>query len=261
MSYIGVMGMVSKIVMKYYNESKREDSYKFKSWEYCYNYFRNCDNWQGEDEKEQAALHIAFYLASWGMCRGSSICLENDYKTHKYAVDLLLSSRYKSLWNMNLNNIQEFEGSLQSLLELKDELIKVYSEDEELFKWKGEKAREVENVVSKILLGTIGCAPSHDRYFICGKKYHGFKGDKFNEESIKELISFYHLFKEEFDKLSRHTKKKGLEYPIMKLIDMYFWQIGYMLDNSQVTDEDIEAIGYCISKCRVRQWDASLASL
>jgi hypothetical protein len=43
------------------------------------------------------SLQLSFYLASWGMYRGSSFLLQKDYKVHIPAVKELLNEKYDNL--------------------------------------------------------------------------------------------------------------------------------------------------------------------
>ena len=85
-----------------------------------------------------------------------------------------------------------------------------------------------DTLLSKILLGTLGCIPAYDRYFIVGLKEMNMKHTLFNDASINELFDFIDRNKiklENAQKLILSKEKKY--YPIMKILDMYFWQIGY----------------------------------
>jgi len=68
------------------------------------------------------------------------------------------------------------------------------------------------------------------RYFIDGFKSAGFKYSSLNAAFIERLLCFCadHLTKlrVEQDAIERAG---GLRYPLMKLVDMYFWQIGFEL--------------------------------
>ena len=55
-------------------------------------------------------------------------------------------------------------------------------------------------LVTKILLGTLGCVPAYDRYFIDGMKQSNLPNKKFSPNSIKTLQKFYTDNKIEFDK-------------------------------------------------------------
>lgn len=82
--------------------------------------------------------------------------------------------------------------------------------------------------MTKVLLGTFGCLPACDRYFIDGFKSAGFKYSYLNAGFIERLLAFC---SEKLTDLQAEQyaleKAAGFRYPLMKLVDMYFWQIGY----------------------------------
>ncbi|SHK22228.1 DUF7669 domain-containing protein [Tepidibacter formicigenes] len=235
--------MISKIIMKYYSLLNEEKHQRYKSWEHCYKFFRKHKEFLTEEQKDHAALHLAFYLASWGMYRGSSFLLQKDYKVHKYAIDVLLDSKYDLLWDMDLSNYKLHNKYSELLFKLKSELTNSYRKNIKYINGEEKDINITDTLSTKILLGTIGCIPAYDRYFVEGLKFHGFKYRKFNQNSFKELIDFYNLFKDEFNRLKIKTESDGLEYPEMKLIYMYFWQVGYLLDESnKISSNDLEII-------------------
>ena len=72
---------------------RNEDKYaRYRSWEHCNNVFnekhdklielRKKGSDLTDDEYDYLALHLSFYLASWGMLRPSSMLILTDYKVH-----------------------------------------------------------------------------------------------------------------------------------------------------------------------------------
>ena len=85
-------------------------------------------------------------------------------------------------------------------------------------------------LITKILLGTIGCIPAYDRFFIDGLGSNENIKKRFDsKKSFKELIGFYEVNKKEIDEITK--KCKG--YVPMKIIDMYFWEIGYEVETER----------------------------
>jgi hypothetical protein len=100
-----------------------------------------------------------------------------------------------------------------------------------------------DTLASKIVLGIYGIVPAYDRYFITGIKMHGLKNISFTESSLKQFVYFYSDFKEEFNKCKVLFREQGITYTPMKLIDMYFWQVGFMMDNpSNYSENELQAI-------------------
>lgn len=82
-----------------------------------------------------------------------------------------------------------------------------------------------EALLTKILLGTLGCVPAYDRYFVTAIRKFKIASGEFTPKSICHLAQFYLKNKAAFS--SCRMSINGLEYPQMKAIDMCFWQIGY----------------------------------
>lgn len=81
--------------------------------------------------------------------------------------------------------------------------------------------------MTKVLLGTLGCLPACDRYFRNGFKSERYGSSVLNGPFVERLLRFCRLnaadLLREQDRIEKHG---GLRYPIMKLVDMYFWQRG-----------------------------------
>lgn len=100
-----------------------------------------------------------------------------------------------------------------------------------------------DTLVSKILLGIFGNVPAYDRFFVTGMKMHGLNNTSFNEESLISLLEFYNDNQKEFIRSQELFKSKIVPYTPMKLMDMYFWQVGYMMsDPENFSEEELQAI-------------------
>lgn len=66
-------------IRKYQNTTADGKHTRYRSWEHCYNAFH--DNRHLPDKTEFLSLHLAWYLASWGMLRNSFL-MERDYLVH-----------------------------------------------------------------------------------------------------------------------------------------------------------------------------------
>lgn len=99
------------------------------------------------------------------------------------------------------------------------------------FVTKENSQQPTDTLVTKIILGTFGCLPACDRFFIDGFKNCNLPFSYLNQQFIQRISIFC---TENFDELSEVQKEiqdeTGFSYPMMKLVDMYFWQIGYDLD-------------------------------
>ena len=95
--------------------------------------------------------------------------------------------------------------------------------------------REVASTVSpvlitKILMGTLGCVPAYDRFFEEGAKYLGLEKKSYNKDSLLELAAFYEAHNDRLEEARRGMRTEDLVYPQMKLLDMGLWQVGFERD-------------------------------
>lgn len=214
------------------NEIKRanEDEYhRGKSWEYCYGFFRNYKKFREDPELlDQAALHLGFFLASWGMLRGSSFLLQTNYKYYIPVIRVLVNPKYDNLWNENYLSTKEQEKDLNLLFDLKKELKRVMKEQNN-FNYQAPS----DTLITKLIMATMGCVPAYDRYFTAGlrrflKKNGEKRGASFSKKSFEKLLKF----SREDDTLNKIYKRsvptvvRGVQYSPMKLLDLYFWKLG-----------------------------------
>lgn len=216
---------------------------RYFSWEYCYEEFKSAfTNIKKLEEADylKLSLHLAFYLASWGMYRGSSFLLQFDYKIHLEAVKLILCEKYKPLlgYYWNKENIN-FSSNMDLIFGDKTNkgLFNLLSEN---YNSKRKMIKETEKgisdiLITKILLGTLGCVPAYDKMLKqalqvgkCKYKITGFI-QTFSRKSFENLIEFYSSEKELLDKNRRKftfQDSASADYPQMKFLDMCLWQLG-----------------------------------
>lgn len=165
-----------RCIRTYYNETVEDPHGRYLSWQHCYNAFTTNRGGLDENTFDYLALHLAFYLASWGMYRGSSFLLQKDYKVHIPVVKILMEEQYN-------------------------------------------------------LLGTLGCVPAYDRYYVQAVKQYGISTGGFNKESVRDVAKYYLSHKDAFETVRAELSTCGVEYPVMKLMDMCMWQVAFEADN------------------------------
>ena len=219
-----------QLILDYYSETERDKHGRYLSWQHCYKAF--CENRHRTDEMtlDYLALHLAFYLASWGMYRGSSFLLQKDYKVHIPVVRVLQEERYAPLAGISGEALCE-SRNLDLLDELGRRIRRLYAEETPSFE--GVVNNATDTLVTKILLGTLGCVPAYDRYYVQSVKKHHVSSGLYNRNSVRAVAQFYCAHKDAFEKLRERLSQCGVEYPPMKLMDMCFWQDAYMDDMKQ----------------------------
>lgn len=215
--------LITCIIERYIENIVTNEFHRYESWDNCFKAF------SVSEPSDTHALELAFYLASWGMYRGSSGLLQKNHLIHKGAVDIIFS---KTSQKLKCNQTTEIKPEkIKAIIAVKDELAKHYTQDKFKFIRGADEAKVIsptDTLLSKIIFGTLGCVPAYDRYFIDGLKEMKIKHTGFNEESLNELFNFIGDNKNEINEAQKLIKTETQRhYPLMKILDMYFWQIGY----------------------------------
>ena len=79
------------IIQKYIDAILHDRFHRYKSWDNCFKIFSN------EKPDDNHALQLGFYLASWGMYRGSGGLLQKNHLIHEGAVEIIYKNSYKIL--------------------------------------------------------------------------------------------------------------------------------------------------------------------
>lgn len=257
---------IAEYAKQFYQQLQEQKYGRYKSWEHCYIFFHSKRGLKfTASDYDQLCLHLAFYLASWGMYRGSSFLLQCDYRIHMLAVKEIMNEDYDCLLGVKCCDLVGKKGSIgyekrMKIWKLYDKLNKIYDPvRHKVYKEKrcldDSEKKEIENnlsatLVTKILMGTLGCIPAYDRYFIEGVKHKFELSDGLimkaittgncNDNSLIKLIDFYTANKEYLDAECQDMViedvvypegiMKKMPYPQMKVLDMAFWQIGYDIE-------------------------------
>lgn len=221
---MNTVDLILESSVKFYDTLKKDDNGRYRSWEHCYSNFINArDNKNAE--LDYLSLQLAFYLASWGMYRGSSFLLQKDYKIHIPVVKELLKEEYDPLAGIDCVELKREEN--QRLLEnINAFLDEYYSNIRDEVKNIKVRNQLSSTLITKILMGTLGCVPAYDRYFISGIKKQKVASGNYNMKSIVQLVDFYESNIVELENIRKDMKVNGMAYPQMKILDMAFWQIG-----------------------------------
>ena len=212
----------------FYDDARANENGRSRSWEHCYRVFRDARTAPSPDY-DYLSLHLAFYLASWGMYRGSCFILQKDYKVHTPIVEEILKPEYDCLFGIACVDLREPE--VQDRLEELNNYIAAHFEPIRNEVAGRKVASSVSPVlITKILMGTLGCVPAYDRFFEEGAKYLGLEKKSYNKDSLLELADIYEAHNDRLEEARRGMRTDDLIYPQMKLLDMGFWQVGFERD-------------------------------
>ena len=204
-------------------QGARGEHDRYRSWEHCYQYFQEAGPKGLLANPREASLQLAFYLASWGMYRGSTFLLQYAYTVHVPFVQAIATGRFKELWKIDLGSDPSHSDMVPLILELMEEIGRTY---EHVALEVGKKP-PTPTLVTKMILGTFGCVPACDELFLVGIKRHGMKYSAPNKLFLNRILGFCQDHQGELRREQKRIKKQsGVHYPLMKLIDMHFWQWG-----------------------------------
>lgn len=196
-----------------YGINVRNTNGRYFSWKYCFDAFADINA-----GKDFLALHLGFYLASWGMYRGSSILLQKDYTIHKKAVEIV-KRHHAALYSVAAPSPKKISA--------------IYGELESVYAIDGRTPSDT--LITKIMLGTLGCFPAFDRFFKAGAKRVRFGANvclpySVSQKNIGEkaeiLLEYYRANKDCFEKCAAHTGDLAACTP-MKFLDLGIWCVGF----------------------------------
>lgn len=236
--YLTTVDQLTKAFNIFYEDCCKKPHSRYKSWEHCKLVFNNSfeDIRSGKytyenipfETLDNLCLNLGFYLASWGMMRGSTDLLYRDYKIHEKAIPVIL--KYYDMNDLELSSLKD-NYYLNKIKLLEKDLRIAY-------------IREVENplesmtdtLITKIMMGTLGIVPAYDDYVKDVLKYYDFCGASglFTENSLRNLATYFtqpevfNLITELQNKMNNHPKT-SVYYSKIKIVDMILWELGSTL--------------------------------
>jgi hypothetical protein len=195
----------------------RRPNARYASFDYCFNYFqsfREAGNLRAIAEGANcqiSCLHLGFYLASWGMFRGSADLLQRSARHLIPAIELIASAD-SALWEIDAHCYTE--PNIQRLLEMKGSLCHAYPGMSDI-------------LATKIMLGVFGNVPAFDTNF-----KNGFQVATFGPKALRKIATFY---EENSSVIDRHRtptldfvsgEPTMRNYTRAKVIDMAFFIRG-----------------------------------
>lgn len=195
----------------------RKPDARYTSFDYCFNYFqsfRESGNLAGLSSAENiqiSCLQLGFYLASWGMLRGSAMLLQKSVR-HFIPLIEAIASTTPSVWEIDADCYTE--SNIEALLALAHTLRQANGDTSDI-------------LVTKVMLGVFGNVPAFDTYFRSGSGFNTF-----GARALKKVSAFYTDHFELLDKYRVPTldfvtgePTKRL-YTRAKVIDMAFFIEG-----------------------------------
>ena len=196
----------------------RDARNRYASFDYCFNHFQEAreagdtSRLADDDRRQSSCLQLGFYLASWGMLRGSSGLL---WRSSAGLAPVLkqIASEPGSIWDLDAHSDA-------------DELYDLSRRVRAGFKDAGVRASDT--LVTKTMLGVFGCVPALDHFF-----QTGFQCGGLTKPTLRRIGQFCLDNQAEIDAsrvftldfvTEQETKRR---YSRAKVIDMVFFQQGY----------------------------------
>lgn len=209
----------------------RNATARYSSFDYCYNYFQSfrelnkVGDLAGKPQLQESCLQLAFYLASWGMLRGSSDLLRRSVKYYVPLIEAVVESP-EPIWDIDVATYSD--ESMEVLFATRSRIRAAFD-------------RPVsDTLVTKILLGVFGCVPAFDLYF-----RKGMGVTTFGRRSLVKIRNFYDQHAEVIEGHRVQTidfgsgQRTHRKYPQAKIIDMVFFiEGGWGPSTSQPTVAD-----------------------
>ncbi len=194
----------------------RNPELRYASFDYCFNYFKSfhendkVEEIASQDNLQMSCLQLGFYLASWGMLRGSTFLLQKSVK-HFEALIKEIASMDTSQWEIDVDVYSD------------ENIDKIICSKKRIRKTLGNQSEYAsDTLISKIMLGVFGNVPAFDDYFS-----KGFGMNKsITKNNLLILRDFYKKNRNEIDNhrirtIDFHTgHETDRSYTKAKVIDM-----------------------------------------
>ena len=191
---------------------------RHRSFDYCFDHFQTARRageprqLGSESNLELSCLHLGFYLASWGMYRGSGELLKQSLSALVPVVEIIAEAPVE-MWDIDAG---KYDGdSIEMLLDFAKKLRAAFP------------GRASDTLVTKTILGTLGAVPAFDQYF-----RRGFGVSTLNRKSLVAIDQFAKNHAGAIERARMRTIRfqTGTEsehqYTAAKVLDMAFFVEG-----------------------------------
>lgn len=212
------MSVDAEANLRRYLEERHDPSARYASFDYCFNYFRShyeagqAESLADRDFMQMSCLQLGFYLASWGMFRGSTTLLTRSAHCFRPVIEAIVAAPALA-WEADVADYDS--ETVTELIRIGRDLGRVLP------------GGHSDTLVTKTMLGVFGCVPAFDTYFRRGIGTSGFRPAGMRKvhdywQRNSELIERHRVRTLDFDS-GGHTARR---YTQAKVIDMIFFIEG-----------------------------------
>jgi hypothetical protein len=217
---------IAENVGKYFGD--RSPTERAASFDYCFNYFQG---FRVRDEIgalasplniEVSCLHLGYYLASWGMLRGSTVL---HTKSYRFFVPVIhaIARESRETWRIDVDKYTD--ANIADLMELRNRIGSAMAVKPQ----EGNPATvPTETLVTKVILGVFGSVPAFDTFFRRGFRTVTGSAVKMDPRALGAIRDFYTANAVAVDQQRARTldfasgRPTPLRYTRAKVIDMVF---------------------------------------
>ena len=197
---------------------------RYASFDYCFNYFQSfreadaTETLATPEHVQTSCLQLGFYLASWGMLRGSTFLLKHSLAVYEPVVRAV-ARMDPAVWGIDAHCYTE--ENLAKLLKCRKTIGEAF----------GDENRASDTLVTKVMLGVFGNVPAFDT-FVCRALSELLGVRSFGRRSLRALGNFYETHR---DVIERHRvptlafatgQDTSRRYTRAKVMDMAFFIKG-----------------------------------
>jgi hypothetical protein len=195
----------------------RKPNERYASFDYCFNYFQSfraagtVSALASPANVELSCLQLGFYLASWGMLRGSADLLQKSAKSLIPVIEVVARTE-SSLWGLDAHCYTE--SNIERLMRLANTIRQT-------------QPSMSDTLVTKIMLGVFGSVPAFDANF-----KRGFRVATFGPKALRKIGDFFQDHAEVINANRVPTldfingERTQRSYTRAKVIDMAFFVEG-----------------------------------
>ena len=197
-----------------------------QSYDHCYNYFADTADPTADMEKSCAVL--GFYLASWGMYRGSSYLLKYTNSANLIPVVEYVAENRSALSAIDVDSYTD--DNIAAVLDAYRAIkIAVFQDGRH---WHI-------TLVTKIMVAVFGCVPAFDSSFLRGFRTVLSRGESvsrntLNARSLARVADFYQANQVDVDALHHESRTVAFggstvtahKLTKAKILDMYCFDLG-----------------------------------
>ncbi len=220
-----------RLVADYYSNITKEKYPRLMGWEFVWDWVQQDVPWThlaSEEMRQTTALHLGFYLANWGMLRGSSDLLRVNLDFFEDLVVHLFDGRRvpSDFWDLQFTDFAPEAEKCEQASDLFDKAKAALVNFEDTDIW-------TNTLVTKILLGLWGQIPAFDLNVNTGlraylKEHPEYTVRNKMRVSSATLTDLASIAADNRWRLATpHKTRHGRHrYPAGKIIDMAFFRYG-----------------------------------